>query len=203
MRLILATSVLAMLTAAPAYAAPRNVTGFTAVDARAGTDVVVTVGAAFSVDVSGPDAERIITRVADGKLIVEPVRGTSSRRRNAEVRVTMPRVDALASSSGADLVATGVNGGAIALSASSGADLRVSGTCDTFSADASSGADLHAAELRCQNGNVSVSSGADARVYATGALNVDASSGGGVQALGGADIRNIELSSGGSFRNVN
>jgi hypothetical protein len=203
MRLMLATSVLAVLAAAPAYAAPRNVTGFTSVEARAGTDVDVTIGGAFSVDVSGPDAERIITRVSDGKLIVEPVRGTSSRRRNAQVHVTMPRVEGLASSSGADLVARGVSGGAIALSASSGADLRVSGTCDTFSADASSGADLHAAELRCQNGNVSVSSGADARVYATGALNVDASSGGGVQALGGADIRNIELSSGGSFRNVN
>lgn len=203
MRLILATSILAVLAATPAQAAPRDVTGFTSVEARAGTDVEVTVGAAFSVDVSGPDAERIITRIDDGKLIVEPVRGTSWRRRNAEVRVTMPRVDALASSSGADLVARGVNGGAISLSASSGADLRVSGTCSTFNADASSGADLHAAELRCESGNVSASSGADARVYATAALNVDASSGGGVQAFGGADIRNIDLSSGGSFRNVN
>ena len=203
MRPIFATVALAALVATPATAAPRDVTGFTAVEARAGVDVEVTVGGGFSVDVSGPDAERIVTRVSDGKLIVEPVRGTSSRRRNAEIRVTMPRVDGLAASSGADLIARGVNGGAISLSASSGADLRVSGTCDTFSADASSGADLHAAELRCQNGDVSVSSGADARVYATGALNVDASSGGGVQALGGADIRNVELSSGGSFRRVN
>lgn len=203
MRLILATSVLAVLVAAPAYAAPRNVTGFTSVEARAGTDVDVTIGGAFSVDVSGPDSERIITRVDNGKLIVEPVRGTSSRRRNAEVRVTMPRAEALAASSGADLVARGVSGGDISIAASSGADLRVSGTCGSFNADASSGADLNAAALRCESGNVSVSSGADARVYATGALNVDASSGGGVQALGGADIRNIDLSSGGSFRNVN
>lgn len=202
MRIIVASVALAAL-AAPASAAPREVNGFTSVEARAGTDVEVMIGGAFSVDVSGPDADRIVTRVSDGTLIVEPMRGTHSGRRNAEIRVTMPRVEGLAASSGADLIARGVNGGAISLSVSSGADLRVSGTCATFNADASSGADLHAGELRCQDGNVSVSSGADARVYATGALNVDASSGGGVQALGGADIRNIEMSSGGSFRRVN
>lgn len=202
MRIIVASVALAAL-AAPASAAPREVNGFTSVEARAGTDVEVMIGGGFSVDVSGPDADRIVTRVSDGTLIVEPMRGTHSGRRNAEIRVTMPRVEGLAASSGADLIARGVNGGAISLSVSSGADLRVSGTCATFNADASSGADLHAGELRCQDGNVSVSSGADARVYATGALNVDASSGGGVQALGGADIRNIEMSSGGSFRRVN
>ena len=117
--------------------------------------------------------------------------------------LTMPRVDGLSAASGADLVATGLNGGAITLESSSGADLRVSGTCSSFSADASSGADLSAQNLRCESGSVDVSSGADARVHATGRLDVDASSGGGVVAYGNPAIGNIELSSGGSLRRAN
>lgn len=206
MRLILATSVLALATMGTAHAAPRNVTGFTAVEARAGTDVEVTVGGRFSVDVSGRDADRILTRVAGNTLIIEPERSRSwfwSGPRQARIRVTMPRVEGLSASSGADLVATGLNGGAVSLESSSGADLRVSGSCASFAAEASSGADLHASELRCENGRVEVSSGADARVFASGRLNVEASSGGGVVAYGNPGIGNIDLSSGGSFRRAN
>jgi hypothetical protein len=112
----------------------------------------------------------------------------------------MPRVESLSASSGADLVVTGVNGGDIELDSSSGADLRVSGQCASFTAGASSGADLHAQELRCESGSVDASSGADARVFASGRLNVEASSGGGVIAYGNPGIGNISLSSGGSLR---
>jgi hypothetical protein len=199
MKLFFATSALALLAAGAAYAAPRNVTGFTSVEARAGMDVEVTVGAAFSVDVTGRDADRVITRISGDTLIVEPQRGWRGAR-NARIRVTMPRVEGLSASSGADLVATGVNGGAIALDSSSGADLRVSGTCASFTADASSGSDLDARQLRCESGSVDVSSGAGARVFASGRLDVDASSGGVVVAYGNPGIGNIDLSSGGSLR---
>lgn len=200
MKLILAASALVLATAGVAHAEVRNLAGFTKVDANAGTDVQVTVGGAFRVEVTGRDADRIVTRVQGDTLIVEPVRGFSWRGRQANIRVSMPRVDSLSASSGADLVATGVNGGSIALDSSSGADLRVSGTCATFTADASSGSDIDARQLRCESGSVDVSSGADARVYASGRLDVDASSGGGVVAYGNPGIGNIDLSSGGSLR---
>ncbi len=204
MRLILMASVVLMASAGVAHAQTRNVTGFTKVEARAGTDVEVTVGSGFRVEVTGRDAARITTRVEGDTLVVEPVRGWSWRGpRNANVRVTLPRVDGLEASSGADLVATGLNAGAVTLASSSGADLRVSGTCSSFEADASSGADLHAQDLRCENGSVDVSSGADARVFATHRLDVDASSGGGVLAYGNAGIGNVSLSSGGSLRRAN
>jgi hypothetical protein len=201
MRLILAGCALVIASAGTASAAPRDLSGFTGVEASAGTDVAVTVGPGFSVDVSGPGADRIVTRMSGRTLVVERRRswrwGPTPR---AQVTVTMPRVESLSASSGADLVVTGVNGGDIALDSSSGADLRVSGQCDTFTADASSGADIHAQELRCEDGSVDASSGADARVFATGRLNVDASSGGGVVAYGNPGIGNISLSSGGSLR---
>lgn len=202
MRTMLVASVFALAAVGAANAEPRPLSGFTAVSASAGTDVEVIVGPAFSVDVSGRDAHRIITRVSGDRLIVEPVRGGWFQRgpRDALVRVTMPRVEALDVSSGADLSATGVNGGDISLESSSGADLRVSGVCASFTADASSGADIHAADLRCENGSVDVSSGADVRVYASGRLNVDASSGGGVIVHGNPGVGDVDLSSGGSMR---
>jgi hypothetical protein len=201
MRLILAASALVFASVGVAQAETRNISGFTKVEASAGTDVEVSVGGAFSVEVTGRDAARIQTRLNGDTLVVEPVRGWSWRgRRDARVRVSMPRTDGLSASSGADLTAAGVSGGAIVLDSSSGADLTVSGTCATFTADASSGSDIHAQNLRCESGSVDVSSGADARVYASGRLDVDASSGGGVVAYGNPGIGNVDLSSGGSLR---
>jgi hypothetical protein len=77
---------------------------------------------------------------------------------------------------------------------------QVTGTCASFTAQASSGSDIDARNLRCETGSVDVSSGADARIFASGRLDVDASSGGGVVAYGNPGIGNINLSSGGSLR---
>ena len=205
MRLILAGCAIAFAVAGTAFAELRNLAGFTKVNASAGTDVTVSIGPNFSVDVSGPGADRVITRVSGDTLVVERRNswlswGSSQR---ADVRVTMPRVDGLSASSGADLVAANITADNIALSSSSGADLRVGGRCGTFTADASSGSDIHAEALRCENGSVDVSSGADAQVFASGRLNVDASSGGGVVAHGDPGLGEVDLSSGGSFRRAN
>jgi len=203
MRLILAASVFALsaAVAGAAGAAPRNLSGFTSVSANAGTEVEVVIGPNFSVDVSGSDADRIITRVADGKLIVEPRRGVSFRgRRDARVRVTMPSVEGLEAASGASLRASGVNGGALVLDVSSGANLNVAGACASFTADVSSGANLRSEGMRCENGSVDVSSGGNAQVFASGRLNVDASSGGLVILHGGGGLGDVDTSSGGSVR---
>jgi hypothetical protein len=201
MRLILAGCALVLASGGSAFAEQRNLSGFTGVEANAGTDVNVTVGPGFSVDVTGPGAERIVTRVHGDTLVVEREHGFHwGASPRARVTVTMPRVEGLSASSGADLNVTGVDSSEIALDSSSGADLRVSGRCASFTADASSGADLWAQELRCENGSVDASSGADARVFASGRLNVDASSGGGVVAYGNPGIGNVDLSSGGTLR---
>lgn len=204
MRLILAGCAFAIAAAGSAFAAPRDLSGFTGVEANAGTDVTVTVGPNFSVDVSGPGADHVVTRIVGHKLVVGYDSGFHwGMRAHADVRVTMPRVESLSASSGADLIATGLNGGDVALDSSSGSDLRVSGQCASFTASASSGADLDARDLRCENGSVDASSGGGARVFASGRLNVDASSGGDITAYGNPGLGNSNLSSGGSFRRAN
>lgn len=204
MKTALVTAAVAIVFLAEAHAEPRPLTGFERVSASAGTRVDIFVGGDFSVDVSGRDADRIVTRVSGGTLVVEPVRGWSWRgRREALVRVSMPRVAGLDVSSGAHIEANGVSGGNIELEASSGAHLNVAGACAAFRADASSGAGIDARALRCENGSVDVSSGARAHVFASARLDVDASSGGGVLAYGDAGIGDVDLSSGGTLRRVN
>lgn len=205
MKVMFAAGIALLVMVGSASAEQRSLAGFTRVAARAGTDVEVTVGPAFRVEVVGRDAARIVTRVDGDELIIEPLRANWVQRalRDAQVRVTMPDVEALSASSGADLTATGLDSASLSLAASSGADLRVSGRCGTFAANASSGSDIHAQSLRCENGSVDVSSGADARVYASGRLNVDASSGGGVIAHGDLSLGDVDLSTGGSVRRAN
>ncbi|MEQ1616843.1 MAG: DUF2807 domain-containing protein [Terricaulis sp.] len=190
---------LALLTT-PALAEDRPLSDFTKISASAGTRVDVAVGGQFRVNVEGRDADRIVTRISNGTLVVEPVRGWSWRGpRQAIVRVIMPSVEGLNASSGADIDARGIAGGAIALDASSGASLDVTGACASFTADASSGASIDAQAMQCETGNVEVSSGASARVFARARLNVDVSSGGDVEAYGNPGIGDISLSSGGSL----
>jgi Putative auto-transporter adhesin, head GIN domain len=200
-RVLLAALAASALFAAPAAADTRALSGFTKVSASAGTHVDIRVGPAFRVEVEGRDAARILTRVSNGTLVVEPVRGNFWRgRRDAIVRVSMPAVEGLDASSGAHIQAQGLSGGAVALGASSGARVEAGGVCASFTAQASSGAEIDAEALRCENGSVDVSSGARAEVFATGRLDVDASSGGDVTAFGNPGIGDISLSSGGSLR---
>lgn len=201
MKILMSSAAVLALLASPAFAETRPLTGFTKISASAGTRVDVAVGGEFRVDVEGRDAGRIVTRVANGTLIVEPVRGWSWRGpRQAIVRVSMPSVQGLDASSGAAIDARGVAGGAIELDASSGASIDIAGACAAFQAAASSGASIDAQAMQCESGSVDVSSGASARVFARGRLNVDASSGGDVEAYGDPGIGDISLSSGGSLR---
>ncbi len=200
MKIVFVSAAAIALLAGSAHAESRGLSNFASVSASGGAHVELAVGPAFSVDVEGRDAAQIITRVQSGRLIVQPVRGWRwGGRRDALVRVTMPSVEALDASSGAELDASGVNADALALDASSGAELTVTGACRAFTADASSGARIDARQLQCGAGSVDASSGANAFVHVSGILNVDASSGANVSVAGSPEIGDISLSSGGSL----
>lgn len=201
MRAVLVSAVLALAASSVAHAETRSLADFDRVSASGGTRVELSIGPSFSVDVEGRDGAQIVTRVASGRLIIEPVRNWRIRgRRDALVRVSMPSLAALDASSGAEMSARGIVAGDLALEASSGAGVTIAGTCRDLSASASSGARINARDLSCESGSVDASSGADAAVTVSGVLNVDASSGASVVASGDAHIGDISLSSGGSLR---
>lgn len=184
--------------AGPAFAETRGLSGFTSVEAAGNVEVEVIQGDGFSVVVDDSRADRVLTHVRGDTLEIDMRRNWSwfGSRPPGRVSVTMPEITALSAAAGSTVRAENVRADAISLDASSGADLIVSGTCNTLVADSSSGADLRARDLRCVNGSVESSSGADATVYLTGVVDVDASSGSDIRLLGGANMRNVEISSG-------
>jgi Putative auto-transporter adhesin, head GIN domain len=201
MKTVFISLALLALSSGVAGADTRSLADFTSVSASGGTRVELAIGPAFSVEVEGRDADRIITRVAAGRLVIEPVRDWRwGGRRDALVRVAMPSLAGLDVSSGARLNASGVDAEALALDASSGAQLKITGLCRAFSAEASSGAHIDARALQCASGGIDASSGANVAVFVTGRLDVEASSGAQITTNENAEIGEISLSSGGSLR---
>lgn len=200
MRRLLATALFGLAFAAPAMADTRAHSGFSSVHASGGVEVNVAVGPEYRVEVSGPDASEVITRVDDGRLVVRT--GLWRFRRHAPdatVSVTMPGLDALDATGGGEIRAHGVDVAMLRLQASAGADLVVEGACGALTASASSGASIRAQELRCSSASVRVTSGAEASVFADGVLNVEAHSGGDVFAYGDPAIGEVSQSAGGAI----
>lgn len=195
----------------------RNVTkDFTVVSASEGIDVFVTQGTEFKITVEADEniIDLIGTDIRDGKLKIHAIENIGRATKN--VYVTLPNVDALESSSGADLITQNViesekidldsSSGAdlqaevvateVSANASSGADIRVSGKADMLDADASSGSDIKARDLAVKTCRADASSGADISVNVSESLVADASSGADISYTGDASVETKKSVSG-------
>lgn len=193
-----------MLAVTAAHAEIRNYdfTGFTRVDASAGANVEITVGGDYAVRAEGDATalERLRVKLNGNKLEIGRQNSgffSGGAKGKLTVYVTLPALEGVSSSSGADLSATGIDAGAFEVSVSSGADAALSGTCGSLKAEGSSGADLDAQDLKCTDAVAKVSSGADLTIYASQSLIADASSGGDITVYGGPKNTDIDKSSGG------
>ncbi|MBI3438153.1 MAG: DUF2807 domain-containing protein, partial [Proteobacteria bacterium] len=142
MKYAVASVLLALTIAAPASAEMRNLTGFTEVQAQDHIVVEVRIGPQYSVEVTGPEASRINTRIERGQLKISernrPWFGPD-RRVNALVRVTAPALSGLAAAKGATLSAFDVTADDMSLAAAMGGELRVNGTCRSVDVAAAMG----------------------------------------------------------------
>lgn len=195
----------------------RNVTeDFTVVSASEGIDVFVTQGTEFKITVEADEniIDLIGTDIRDGKLKIHAIENIGRATKN--VYVTLPNVDALESSSGADLITQNViesekidldsSSGAdlqaevvaneVSANASSGADIRVSGKANALYADASSGSDIKARDLMTKTCHADASSGADISVNVSESLVADASSGADISYTGDASVETKKSVSG-------
>lgn len=189
---------------------------FTEVLASEGIDVFVTQDSEFKISVEADEniIDLIGTDIRDGKLKIHTIENIGRATKN--VYVSLPRITALKSSSGADLVVQNViesesieldaSSGAdlrvelraneVSADASSGADIRVSGSADILHADASSGSDIKARELEVKRCNADASSGADISVNVSESLVADASSGADITYSGEASVQTKKSVSG-------
>ncbi len=189
---------------------------FTMVYASEGLDVYVTQDDEFSINVEADEniIELIGTDIRDGRLKIHTIENIGRATKN--IYVTLPEVDALETSSGADLIAQGtITAGKIALEASSGsdlevevdaeevtadtssgADIKVSGRTNMLYADASSGSDIKARGLLAKRCHADASSGADISVNVSESLVADASSGADISYTGDATVQKKKSVSG-------
>jgi hypothetical protein len=201
MRTILIAGVALAAIATPATAEMRGLSGFDSVSAAERVPVQVTMGAEYSVEVTGPDANRVRTRVDDGTLKIDQTEHGwfgDVPRIDANVRVTLPRIEGLSASRGAELDATDIRANHMDLSASMGGALTISGSCSSLDASASMGGSLDAENFQCNSADVSASMGGSAEIYAENTFDASASMGGSIDVAGNAAGRDISSTMGGS-----
>lgn len=224
--LAIASTSLLLTLGAHAETRTFDVSGFSALDVSSGLDVTFSTGEAFSVtaehDYDNWDKLKIDVR---GDTLYLSRKSTNwgwgnSRKLKFAITVTAPELNRVESSSGSDVVGSGLTGELVVLKSSSGSDLIVtnvsatnvkaysssgsdldiSGTCVELNANSSSGSDLDASDLKCRDVYADASSGSDIEAYATELAYGDASSGADVNIYGGASNIETDKSSGGSVK---
>jgi hypothetical protein len=224
MKRLVAIALLAGGLAGAAQAETRNLTGFSEVNASDRIQVEVAVGDAFSVEVTGADADRVRTRI-DGKVLrISDARRPwfgASRRLDATVHVTAPRIEGVAAARGAELSATlsgecddfsaaAAMGGSARVSgmacrtvdaaAAMGGELRLAGACEALDVTAAMGGEVRAADLQCRTVDASAAMGGGVHAYASERFDASAAMGGDINVAGEARRGDTSAAMGGSIR---
>ncbi|MCJ7465389.1 MAG: DUF2807 domain-containing protein [Maribacter sp.] len=189
---------------------------FTEISASEGLEVTVTQANDFEITVEGDEniIDLIGTDIKNGKLRIHAIENIG--RATKKVRVSLPQITALSSSSGANLrteneikadyleidassgalVQLNVSAEDIDIDASSGANLDLSGSAQKAFIDGSSGANVNAKKLFTTECNAEASSGANIGIHVSKSLTADASSGGNISYSGDATIQKNKSVSG-------
>jgi hypothetical protein len=225
MKRLLAPALIALTLAVPgASAEVRNVSGFQHVNAADRLTVAVAIGDGYRVEVTGSDAERVRTRIDGDVLRIEDARRPwfgRSPRLDAHVRVTVPAIEGVAASRGAELVASIAGGscndfsvaaamGGVArvegaqcddvdVAASMGGEVTIAGACQDLDASASMGGYVRAEDLQCATVDASAAMGGDIRAFASRSYDASAAMGGAINVAGGANASDTSSIMGGEI----
>ncbi|GAB4534702.1 MAG: hypothetical protein Tsb0010_14900 [Parvularculaceae bacterium] len=194
-----AFSVLASTAAGAQEARDYDLAPFTEIDASIVT-LEVTVGPAQSVSIVAErgDLDDLDVYVRNGELNIEPKRRINfGRNKRFTATITLPSLEGLDLSAGADAHVTGVDADEFMIDLSSGAQAEITGTCRELEVDISSGARIRARNFICAEAIADASSGATGDIHASEAVNADASSGGRLRVYGGPTRVRVDTSSGG------
>lgn len=178
---------------------------FTKIKASEGLDVYITQSSTPSIEVEADEniISLIATDISNGTLRIHTEKNIG-RCKSKKVHVSVPNIEEIVSTSGADVYSTETivadvlevrsNSGAdvkievevksLTCSTSSGADIKISGSANSLVANASSGSDIQAKELEVKDCDASASSGADVTVNVSDKLVASSSSGGDVHYYG-------------------
>jgi Putative auto-transporter adhesin, head GIN domain len=214
---VLAVFALAATAAVHAQRAEdRAVASFSKLRVDNGIDVHLTQSdrEGLRVEVDGYALEDVVTEVVDGELRLSRARsagGWRFGRSRVSVDVSFVEVAALQASGGSDIDGRGnlkldelsvvASGGSdidlsvqatrIEFTVSGGSDLELRGSAESLTIVASGGSDVSATGLQAARIKLVASGGSDANVYATEAIEVNASGGSDVRISGDPQQRNV------------
>jgi len=191
---------------------------FTGIKVSQGIEVQLTQDdeVTFTAEMDDNLHEHLMTEVEDGVLKIY-FDSNVRKRKESTIYLSMPEINYIKTSSGADVKGTttintdsltidsssgsevnlDVEANSIESEASSGSQIELEGNCDKFSADSSSGSQIDADNLKAKEVDAEASSGADVDVYASESIDARASSGGSIDVDGNPKTKIIKKTSGG------
>ncbi len=182
----------------PLTTEPRDVTGFTRVEAGNGTGVTVRIGTQTSVQVSAQAniLPIIATDVTNGTLRIHSTEGFTTSA-GVSVTVVMPTIDGVSLSGGSQGVLEGVDAGHLEIDLSGGAVLTASGAATALTLDAGGGSIARLDALETDTVTVRITGASNGTVRAVVEVAGSASGGAHLTVLGEA-VLNVETSGGAS-----
>lgn len=198
----------------------RNLSDFTKVELKKGLECEIAQSSTFKVEVEADDnlQEGIITHVENGTLVVTSKYSNYRNVKSKKVKIYMPVIDALQTTSGADLKTIGVIKGNdihlksssgssltaevesenVTLESTSGSELKASGKAILVNTLASSGSIIEAKKLLANEIRSQATSGSSTKVNPILILNAQASSGSNIQYVNAPKRITKQETSGGS-----
>ena len=200
----------------------RDLSGFAAIAVSGGINLKLQQGDDFLVEVTGADADDVITEVQDGTLVIrrQGRKSVLGWWAGSTAAVRLPVLESLAASGGSDVEATGqfsgdkldvvASGGSdveisvavtsLNVEASGGSDFDLSGTADMAMLRASGGSDLNGRNFRAREVQLHTSGGSDSIFGVDERLSGDASGGSDVTYIGNPGKVEVETSSSSDIR---
>lgn len=227
----LTASAIALGLVVPAIAASNSYDykHFSSIEANRGVHVTVVAGDDFQVTTHA-SRQRLLRRIKisqSGDTLKISRRGSSiflwGMADRYEVTVTVPSLEMIGASSGAEFEVSGdvstplavfassgsavtlddVALGELSVRVSSGAEITASGSCSSLHVRASSGSEVDAEDMVCDVADIRTSSGAEVDAHVTEMLAAKASSGSDIDVTGSPTVTRQETSSGGDLAMLN
>lgn len=165
----------------------RTVDAFHAIELRGSGEAFVKVGKPQALVVSTQQSahSRIVTRVQDGKLIVENVKGNWYHDRpTLRLQIDVPALDAVTLSGGTVLAIDDMTGPRLALSVKGAGSVRAAGEVSALKVQLDGAGSMDLTKLQAGDASVTVNGTGEIRLHVTGQLEATVNGVGNVKYAG-------------------
>lgn len=178
----------------------RTVEEFTGISASGAFEIYIVAGKETGLSVTADDnlLKYIVTKVRNGKLILETKRNLNSRK-EIIIRITTPDLDLVEASGACDIFVEGINNAHFEVDMSGASDIDLLGSTGKLLIELSGAGNVDAKNLIAKDVRVSLSGASDASVHATESLDAEVSGVGTVDYYGDPDKVVTDVSGVGSI----